>query len=799
MTTIAPDHKGPATSKRFITGSGDEVKDVICASCDGFCPVSVKVRDGRVVKVTSRDTPILEGVLCMKGAYAPKSFAHPDRLMRPLKRVGERGGGQWQEVSWDDALDDIAARLTTVVERYGPEAFAMATSDANIGLDNGLSRRFMNHLGSPNWIGGVAYCMGNTAAVSRLVYGWYPRSDIMHSDCIVLMGHDPRRHSWTLEHKSIRMAQARGAKLIVVDPRRSGNADLSDLWLPIRAGTDTALLFGWLNVIIEEELYDADFVREWTVGFDQFAERIRQFPVSRVAEMTGLDAELIVESARMYATSRSACFPWTPITDQLINSTSAIRLQCSLRAITGNLDVKGGEVFVGFNPAVRSDTEIEMHDVLPQEQKDKQLGAQDHPAFTYRAQMALNEPTLRVWGHKWANLVSGCYMANPMAVFKAMAEEDPYPVKAFFALANNTLMSFANTKRIYDALMAQDLFVVYEHAMTPTAQVADYVLPGDSWLERPGLLAGISDQAMEPPGECQSVVYFWHGLAQRMGMGEVFPWQTGEEFLDYRVEPSGQAFADVVAAGRFPSPDPEPAPSNTERKYLKTGFATPSGKVELYSSILDDLGFDPLPYYRQTPQSTDEYPMQMFIGLPDDEYYRTGQRHVPEFRKRAKDPTFYLSAADAASLGVDEGGWARVTTSIGTMVGRVFIRSTMPDGLVRVPHGWWKPESRKGLENMSGMWDFSDAQLTSDDDPDFIDREQGIPQMKGCPCRIDRLPDDEVARLEAEYGPTEHLPKGPEGTKTRPVKLPEFLDDHEMSFDVEFEAVELSIYGRITL
>ena len=284
-----------------------------------------------------------------------------------------------------------------------------------------------------------------------------------------------------------------------------------------------------------------------------------------------------------------------------------------------------------------------------------------------------------------------------------------------------------------------------------------------------------------------------------MGMGEVFPWQTGEEFLDYRVEPSGQVFADVVAAGRFPSPDHEPAPGSTERKYLTTGFATPSGKVELYSSILDDLGFDPLPYYRETPPATDEYPMQMFIGLPDDEYYRTGQRHIPEFRKRAKDPTLYLSAADATSLGVDEGDWTRVTTSTGTMVGRVFIRSTMPDGLVRVPHGWWKPESRQGLENMSGMWDFSDAQLTSDDDPEFIDREQGIPQLKGVPCRLDRLTDDEVARLEAEYGPTEHLPKGPEGAKTRPVKLPEFLDDHEMSFDVEFEAVELSIYGRITL
>ena len=216
----------------------------------------------------------------MKGAYAPKSFRAPGPAhAAPSNGVGERGAGQWQEVSWDDALDGIAARLTTVVQRYGPEAFAMATSDANIGLDNGLSRRFMNHLGSPNWIGGVAYCMGNTAAVNRLVYGWYPRSDFMHTGCIVLMGHDPRRHSWTLEHKSIRMAQARGSE---AHRHRPPAQQATPIWptcgSPSGRAPDTALLFGWLNVIIEEGLYDADFVRDWTVGFDQFAERIPTVP-----------------------------------------------------------------------------------------------------------------------------------------------------------------------------------------------------------------------------------------------------------------------------------------------------------------------------------------------------------------------------------------------------------------------------------------------------------------------------------------------------------------------------------------
>ena len=142
----------------------------------------------------------------MKGAFAPKAFAHPDRILHPLKRVGARGDGQWERVSWDDALDDITDRLKKVVDQYGPEAFAVAHSGGWLLGDNGTTRRFMNHLGSPNIITSVAYCAGNTAAVNRFVYGWFPRGDIMNSKCIVLIGHDPRRHSWTMEYKAIRLS-----------------------------------------------------------------------------------------------------------------------------------------------------------------------------------------------------------------------------------------------------------------------------------------------------------------------------------------------------------------------------------------------------------------------------------------------------------------------------------------------------------------------------------------------------------------------------------------------------------------
>jgi len=770
------------------------LKNVTCYSCDGFCPVAAKVANGRVVKVTTREHPFFKDVICMKGAYAPKSFAHPDRIMHPLKRVGERGGGAWQQVTWDQAMDDIAEKLQTVIAAYGPEALAVSASYANIGLDNGLTRRFMNLIGTPNFISGVAYCMGNTAAVNRMVYGWYPRGDILNSKCIVLFGHDPRRHSWTVEYKSIRVAQAGGAALIVLDPRKSENAERADLWLPLRAGTDAAMSLGWVKTIIDEELYDKDFVRDWTVGFEQLVERLEEYPLDRVAAITGVDAGLIARAARLYATSKPAVIPWSPITDQQVSSTSAIRLQCILRALCGNVDVKGGEMMVGFNPNVRSDSEVEMHEALSEAQKAKQLGAEEHPVFTYRGMEALGDVTEKVWGHRWANLVSGCYMANPMSVFKAMAEEKPYPIKAFIALANNTLMSYANTGRIYEGLKNQDLIVSYEHMLTPTAQISDYVLPGDSWLERPSMMAGISDQAMGPPEECKSVVYFWHELARRMGLAEYFPWDTPEGIHNFRLEPGGTDWDATVRNGRVPKAGYQ------EKKYLETGFATPSGKVELYSSVLDDLGFDPLPYYREAAEVNGEYPMLMFVGLPDDEYYRTGHRHIPELRRRAQDPTFFVSPEDAERLQLGEGDWARLDTSTGSMVARAFARSSMPNGLIRVPHGWWKPESEPGLKNLSGMWAFADAQVTPDDDPDLIDREQGIPHMKGVRCRLTRLGDNEVKSLEAQFGPTDRLPKGPEGKVTQPkTPVPDFMRDEDFGDGVEFEAVELSLYGRSSL
>lgn len=551
------------------------VGDVVCTICDIGCQLKAESVDGVVTKVRPHDHPILRKNVCYKGTAAPMIHNHADRLRTPLKRVGDRGADKWEEISYEQAMDEIADRLGAIVDEHGPESFAVSTSGWNTAVTHGCDRRFMNLLGSPNWISGVSMCAGNTAAVNKLTYGWFPFPDYLNTKCIVLFGHNPRKHSWTPIYNMINAARANGAKVIVIDPRVSDQAEVADVHVPITSGTDAAFCLGWLNVIINEGLYDREFVDKWTVGFDALRARVDEYPLDRVEAITGVDRDLIAETARMYATAESAVIPWTPITDMQVNSTSAIRMHSILRAITGNLDIVGGESLGGFNDDFIPESQLQLHEMLSAEQRAKQLGADLHPAYTYRAQDLLGDATERVWGYRYADLVMGCYMANPSAVFRAMESGDPYPVKAFFTLGNNTLLSYPNQHRIHRALMNQDLIVAHEIFMTPTAMLADYVLPGDVFTERNHVAdswnwttrLSLSQKVADPPPEASSTYMFWHDLAHRMGFGAHFPWHSLEAVLDHRLSPSGMTFDEFADVAHMRAQLPR------YRKYEKLGFA----------------------------------------------------------------------------------------------------------------------------------------------------------------------------------------------------------------------------------
>jgi anaerobic selenocysteine-containing dehydrogenase len=260
-----------------------ETKHVACKTCDGGCMLLAKTEDGKIIS--------LEGVppdhaICNKARYAMDYVNHPNRLTYPLKNVGKRGEQKWERLRWEEALDEIAERLETILDKYGPESFALSTLQVNGGISSGAPRRFMNLLGSPNWLSGLSMCIGNTAQVHRLTYGWYSSSIYDVAQCIVYHGKNPHGENWVGEYIKLNKALERGAKLIVMDPRRSEVADRAHLFLPLRYGTDAAMLLGWLNVIINEGLYDKDFVDTWTVGFEELKERVQEYPLNRVAQIT---------------------------------------------------------------------------------------------------------------------------------------------------------------------------------------------------------------------------------------------------------------------------------------------------------------------------------------------------------------------------------------------------------------------------------------------------------------------------------------------------------------------------------
>lgn len=705
-----------------------ETKYSTCAFCDGRCAVKAEF-DGERMRVlpANPDVP----AICSKAGLIDEYRLHPDRVTVPLKNVGARGEAQWREVGWDQALDEIAERLQAVVAHYGPEAVAFAEMPTNMGF-GGITRRFMNCLGTPNYTAATQLCMGNTAQVHRATYGWFASADWAHADCIVYFGQDRDGERWPVEHLALGAALDRGAVLIEVDPRETDTAKRADYHLRIRYGTDAALLLGWINVVIEEGLYDRAFVEGSCIGFEELAARVAEYPPERVAEICGIDAELVRETARVYARSQAAIIPWGVVGDMQRNSTSMLRCQCILRAICGFLN--RSETVFGPSLGGVTNAQLAAFDLLPPEKRVLQLGRDIHPLLTFEASDLYREANAREGVPYEPDILGESCACDPAALFAAMRGEGPYPVKAVFSVANNTVMSYAGQQGIVDGFLNQDLVVAFEHWMTPTAQLADYVLPGDMWAER-DVLGSQFDSApffscgqafREPVGACKSWYYVVKGLADRLGFAERFPWRDEHELYDYRLAPLGLTWDELVEQGRAKN-DP-----------VALGrFVTPSGKVELASSVLADLGFDPLPSYEEPadpgcdacPAGT--YPYVVFAGFRERKSYNTNLHQIEALRSQEPEPQFFINPADAAGEGVADGVWCVVEAAYGQVELLSKLDEAQPAGTLRVPHGWWKPETAQGVAaGLSSANLHNDGMLFPDADWN-LDPAQGVPNLRG--------------------------------------------------------------------
>jgi anaerobic selenocysteine-containing dehydrogenase len=694
----------------------------------------VEVEDGRIIKVRGNpDHPLSRGTMCVKATAAIEFHYHPDRLNYPMKRVGERGEGKWERMTWEQALDEVAGKLSRIREDHGAEAVALGRGTYR--TDYWALARFQHLFGTPNMYtpGQICYC--NTWLIHTATFGTFAltresiRPESRRTRCLVLWGYNPVESYPTLWNNMLALKNA-GTKIIVIDPRRTAAAEVAEIWLQIRPQTDGALGLAWLNVIINEGLYDKEFVDRWTYGFDKLKQRVQEYTPEKIAEICWVPAEKIIESARMYATSKQAVIPWGVKLDQIgKNSTQAIRTLGILRAITGNLDVEGGEQIgiTGDVLKVIPDYQMELQEKLSPEQRQKQLGADRFKLFTWPGFEMICKASEGIPYVSPPTANDACAAHEPL-LWRAIVTGEPYPIKALIVQANNPMLQHTNTKLVYDALKTLDLLVVMDYFMTPTAILADYVLPAADWLERVVVnkldgtrnCVNVGERSVKLEYERRDDYEFWRGLGIRLGQEEYWPWPTLEECLNYRFKPLGYTLKELADAnGIFGPPE--------FKKYEKYGFATPTRKVELYSTIFEKLGYDPLPSYEEAPETpvsapelAKEYPLILTTGGRIRYFYHSEFRQIKSMRKRHPDPILQIHPDTASKLGIRDKEWVYVETRLG----RVRFKAELFDGIdprvVHAEHGWWFPEEVAEEPSLYGVWK-SNINVLISDDPDTCD------------------------------------------------------------------------------
>ncbi len=518
------------------------------------------------------------------------------------------------------------------------------------------------------------------------------------------------------EYKGVNFWRAyqKGAKLIVIDPRKGFLAKRADLWLQVRPGADAALAMGFHHVIIKEELYDKAFVAEYIHGWDGFVERVRtDYSLDRVEGITWIDRELIRKAARMYATTKPAGIHWGVPTEQNINCTDFTRIAVGLMAVTGNLDAPGGNVF-HEPPPVRKVAEFSAHTALSEEQKKKRLGGD-----RYR-------------------LAARMTFITPKPAWDAILTGKPYPVKAGYLVGTNPVITRANAGEVYAALKKLDFLAVSDFFLTPTAELADIFLPAGTWLEQNHMAENwkfhgyvLARQKVVQIGECWQDHKIFMELGKRMGQTW---WDSVEDALDWLLEPAGLTWEEFKQRGYLRG-------DMTYYKYKKKGFSTPTGKVELYSTIFDKWGVDPLPKYTEIPESpvsrpdlTHKYPYILNSGLRTPTFFHSANRMIPWLREIRPEPIVEIHPETAAKNGIQEGDWVWIESPRGRVKERAKLNDGIDPRVIVAEHGWWYPETR----SQDHGWEVSNINILTDNSHESMDPVMGATNLRVLLCGISR-------------------------------------------------------------
>ncbi|HPJ68853.1 MAG TPA: molybdopterin-dependent oxidoreductase [Desulfobacteraceae bacterium] len=671
-----------------------------CALCYHSCGVEVTIKNGKAVKVEGQKShPLNKGYLCPKGQAMIEHLYHPERLKYPLKKVND----EFVRISWEQAMSEIADKLDSLRKNYGPSALAFFCG--SIGVENlemiSLTHRFKGAFGSPNFFSVESICYRMRIRARQITFGKYPVEE-MDSNLYILWGHNPAASDFPL---SIAMEEniKKGAKVIVIDPRRIPIADRAEMYVSIRPGTDGALALAMMNVIINENLYDKEFIEKWTYGFDKLVPHVQQYTPEWAEKITWVKADDIRSIARRFATTRGASiFHGTCTQDQCANGSQTDRAMAILQVLSGNINVPGGWV---VSPRLR------LNDVsLPF--SGKPLGAEEYPLF------------YELWGR-----------TSPYAVMNMVPESIPEKLRAFIVAGGNPLVTMPDSNALRDAFKKLDLVVVYEQFMTETAQYADYVLPALNQLEFWGLAYNynvchclpylmLRPAILPPYYECRSIREVYTDLAHRLGFGDKFAWESDEEVVKHELEPCEVDFEKLMEK-------PEGRVYQDKEYVTREGdFKTPSGKIEIYSAAFENVGFDPLPTYLEPDKSPqgprweelgEKYPLILSTGTRDFYFNGAMLHNIESLQTLSPFPKAELGPETARQYNIVHGDDVIVETDRGWVKMKAHVDERVMDGVVLVPHGW--PEEG----NCNRLTDCNCREPI-----------MGYPQWKGILCNIRR-------------------------------------------------------------
>ncbi|MCL2337821.1 MAG: molybdopterin-dependent oxidoreductase [Firmicutes bacterium] len=683
-----------------------EIIKTDCGLCVNDCAIDCYVEDGKIVKIEGTPGHLVNnGKLCAKGQHRVESVYSPTRLKHPVKKVDSR----FQKISWEQAYDEIATKLLALKEQYGARTLFSLTG--SVGIEHfefaAFNQRLTKAFGTPNMFNPEGMCFRIRILARQITFGKYVIEEPRKAKLIILWGHNPDDSYFPIAEDIRNRVKSGDLKLIVIDVRKIPLAKEESIYLQPRPGTDAAVALAMINVIIEENLYDQEFVAEWTTGFDKLAEHIKQYTPEKAEEISGVPASSIRRIARMFANTKEASIlEGVGCLQQYANGLQTERCFCILMAITGKIDRPGGWVTC---PQIRlADLRVPV--------EEKALGYDKYQLF-----------------HQF-NKTPPPY-GNSSMMSEAMITGKPYPVKALISSGGNPAVTFPDTKRFLEGIKNLELFVAIDPCMTETTRLADYVLPACSTLEETGIggftwcvshcepFIMLRKKAIEPLYESKPIWKIWSELAHKMGYGELFPWQTDEEVAKHFLSVSGITYEQLLE-----NPEGMYYGTKNYEPFKEKGFNTESKKVELYSARMEKFGVPGLPSHVEPQQSVvanpelaREYPETLITGARQVEYINAQGHEIPGLAARIPEAVAWIHPLIANKYGIINGEMVGIETPRAMIKIKAKVTEDIRPGTISVPHGWAEANCNFLL----------DATLR--------DEASGYATLRGNACRIVKL------------------------------------------------------------